>query len=119
MRVVLEPVPRGGNDRVDLRVVCRPAQLAADLARIGVEHRGVAGAAGTVLDRYLEARHPAGRVEHLTHGVAPADPEVVEPAVAGTEALAWQRCARRRGPPRGCNRECTFRQAWHSPCRIP
>lgn len=87
VRMVLEPVPGRGDDRVDFRVAGGPAEFVADLVGVGKQHGRIAWPSRAVLHGHFQPRNPSSRIEHFLDRVAPADPQVVEPCIAGPEGF--------------------------------
>src|SRR4051812_9713716 len=79
----LEPRPRVGDHRLDLRFARYPAQLVADLLRRRHQRRGIARAPALLVDRDLPAGHRARGLDHLAHREAGAVAEVVDLVHAG------------------------------------
>src|SRR4051794_6230909 len=79
----LEPRPRVGDHRLDLRLARDPAQLVADLLRRRHQRRGIARAPALLVDRDLPSGHRARGLDHLAHREAGAVAEVVDLVHAG------------------------------------
>ena len=62
------PGPRGGYDRIDVRIGRRPAKIGLRESSVGDECRWIAWAPRAILNRNWPLRNSLGRADHLLHG---------------------------------------------------
>src|SRR5262245_37868825 len=72
-----KPVPRAGENGIDLRVTGLPAKLAPDLRRAGDQGRWISGTSRLLLGGNRATRHAPRRLDDLADSRPIADSQVV------------------------------------------
>ena len=75
---LLVPLPRAGDDLVQLGKPRLPSELGLDLLRTRHEHRRIARPSLTFLNNDRPSRHAAHRLDHLEHGESLAIADVID-----------------------------------------